>query len=281
MRLGNSIRRRRPNKKSTTGKKKSGGGSRRPKAGGEGSFFSGLFARALGIGVVGGLLGYVFATQILFPTPRAPQDLRDVPALAGMTEAAAIEAMTEAGLALGRVQRLHHPRVDSGRVLGQSPLPGQLSNPGDSVLLTLSLGPERRLIPEVGRLRGDRAMALLDATGFEVALDSVESDLPRGRIIDVEPAAGTELELPGTVQLTISVGPPVILMPSLLGMAEELARDSLNALGLTVSGVEEIFRFGRDQGRVVGQDPAEGIEVERGSAIRLVVGRRGGAPQFN
>jgi beta-lactam-binding protein with PASTA domain len=38
--------------------------------------------------------------------------------------------------------------------------------------------------------------------------------------------------------------------------------------------VEEVFRFGRDQGRVVAQDPPPGVELERGTPVRLVVGRR-------
>lgn len=278
MRLGNSIRRRR-SKKPAARKKKSGGGARRRKTGGGFSLPSGTFVRAGIIGVVGGLLGYVVATQIIFPAPSAPDDLRDVPALAGLTEGAAVSAVSDAGLAPGRIQHIHHPRVDSGRVMGQAPLAGQLAIPGDSVWLTVSLGPERRRVPDVARLRGDRATALLEAAGFDVAVDSAESPLPRGRIIEVMPAQGTQLALPGTVRLTMSVGPRLVLMPSLLGMAQEAATDSLTALGLTVAEVEEIFRFGRDQGRVVGQDPAEGIELERGSAIRLVVGRRGGAPQ--
>ncbi len=279
MRLGNSIRRRR-SKKPAARKQKSGGGARRPKTAAAGfKLPTGIFARAAAVAVFGGLLGYLFATQVIFPAPSAPEDLRDVPRLAGLTEGAAQTAVSDAGLAPGRVQRIHHPRVDSGTVLGQAPLGGQLAIPGDSVFLTVSLGPERRQVPEVVRLRGDRAAALLEAAGFEVELDSVESPLPRGRIIEVLPAQGTQLTLPGTVALTVSVGPRLVLMPSLLGMTQDVATDSLKALGLTVGEVEETFRFGRDQGRVVGQNPAEGIEVERGSAIRLVVGRRGGVPQ--
>jgi beta-lactam-binding protein with PASTA domain len=46
-------------------------------------------------------------------------------------------------------------------------------------------------------------------------------------------------------------------------------------LGLVVREVEEVFRFGRDQGIVVEQEPAGGTELERGAAVRLAVGRRG------
>jgi serine/threonine-protein kinase len=174
------------------------------------------------------------------------------------------------------VDRFHHPGADSGAVVGQAPLPGQLIVPGGAVRVALSAGPDRRPIPTVSRLGGTQAADLLRATGFDVIVDSTESELPRGRVVEVAPEEGSALALPAEVRLTLSLGPPAVEMPVLLGLSEVVARDSLTALGLVVGGVEEVFRFGRDQGRVVGQEPPGGTELERGSAVRLVVGRRGG-----
>lgn len=227
-------------------------------------------AAALG----GLLLGYLVATVFLFPAAPPPADMVVVPGVWGDDEAEAGEALAAAGLSLGQVEYLNHPEVDSGAVLGQSPLPGQLSLPGDSVRLVFSLGPERRVVPEVRRLQGDRAVALLQATGFRVRVDSIESLEPRGRILTVIPQEGEALTLPGEVRLRVSLGPPAVVMPDLLSLSEEEARDSLFAMGLVVSEVEEVFRFGRDQGRVVAQDPPPGVELERGTPVRLVVGRR-------
>jgi serine/threonine-protein kinase len=215
----------------------------------------------------------------MFPAPPPPQDLLSVPDLRGREAGAVSGIADDAGLVLGRVEYLTHPSADSGTVLGQSPLPGQLAIPGDSIRVTMSLGPERRTVPSVSNVRADRAIALLEATGFAVQADSVESDEPRGRILSIRPAEGEILTLPGQVSVRVSLGPPAVPMPDLLGMAEEEARDVLDALGLVVTDVEEVFRFGRDQGRVVAQDPPAGEELERGSSVRLVVGRRGGQRQ--
>jgi len=238
-----------------------------------------LLLWVLGVAVGGGLLGYLLATQLMFPAAEPPQDLLTVPDLRGQEVESARTLAGEAGLAVGRVEYLTHPVADSGSVLGQSPLPGQLAVPGDSIRITLSLGPERRRVPEVTRLRADRAVAMLQATGFTVQVDSVESREPRGRILRVVPDEGEELTLPGDVAVQVSLGPPAVMMPDLLRMAEDQARDTLTALGLVVSEVEEVFRFGRDQGRVVAQDPPAGSELERGSAVRLTVGRRSGGLQ--
>ncbi len=239
-------------------------------------FSFGAVVPFVGLAVLGGGLGYVLATQVFFPAAPPPRDVQEVPGLIGLDEAEARGALDDAGLALGNVQFLRHPRVDSGSVMGQSPLPGQLATPGDSVGVTLSLGPERRSVPAVRQLRGDRAAALLQATGFGVTVDSVENDAPRGSVLETDPAEGTEVALPSDVRVLVSLGPPAVFMPDVLQMTEEEARDTLEALGLEVTEVEEVFRFGRDQGRVVSQDPAADEELVRGSSVRLVVGRRGG-----
>jgi serine/threonine-protein kinase len=229
-----------------------------------------------GVVLGGWLVGYGIAAFVLFPAPERPDEFVAVPDLREQSETEARARLADLGLTLEEVHGLRHPEADSGRVVGQAPLPGQSALPGGGVRMVVSLGPDRRPVPALSRLRVDRAVDLLRATGFEVVADSVESDLPRGRVLSVEPAEGTPVALPGEVALTVSLGPPVVAMPDLLGMDIGEARDSLSSLGLVVAEVEEVFRFGRDQGRVVEQDPASETELQRGSAVRVTIGRRGG-----
>ena len=44
---------------------------------------------------------------------------------------------------------------------------------------------------------------------------------------------------------------------------------------LSSSDIEEVFRFGRDQGIVVEQEPMADTGLQRGAAVRLKVGRQG------
>ncbi len=274
MKLGGSIRRRR-------GKWRKSTGSWSDKAPGRAGPWEWVFRNrrvlllvAL-LAVVGLGGGYLFSTRLLFPVPPPPGDLTPVPRLTGESLEEAAQHLAASGLVLGRVDSLRHPSVPEGRVLGQSPLPGQLSLVGDTVAVALSLGPERRSVPDVSRLDGDRARSLLEASGFTVAVDSVESATPRGGVVAMVPAPGTETTIPREILLTLSKGPSMVEMPRLLGMEEERATALLDSLGLTVGDVETRFRFGRDQGLVVSQEPAAGTLVEEGSAVRLVVGRRG------
>jgi eukaryotic-like serine/threonine-protein kinase len=280
MRLGSSLRRRRGEDRTPAeGPARRGPGSSRA---GVRSRWSEVDPRArrllagVAVALGGWLVGYLGATRVLFPAPAPPGVTVQVPDVRGATLEEALERMTEAGLDVSEVEALRHPAIDSGRVVGQAPLPGQLARPGSPARLTFSLGAERRQVPAVTGLRADRAVGMLEAMGLVVQVDSIEAQAPRGRIVAIRPEEGTELSLPGTVRATVSLGPPRVVMPSILGLDENRARDSLSVLGLEVGEVEEVFRFGRDQGRVVSQEPAEGVELARGSVVRLIVGRRGG-----
>ena len=154
--------------------------------------------------------------------------------------------------------------------------PGQLSLVGDTVRVAMSMGPETRPVPDVLRLRADRAQTVLEASGFSVVVDSVDSEMPRGGVVVMDPEPGTEATLPREVQLTVSKGPPLVEMPLLLGLEESEAMAVLDSLGFEVGEVETRFRFGRDQGLVVDQDPPAMTMVPQGSFVHLVVGRRGG-----
>jgi beta-lactam-binding protein with PASTA domain len=231
----------------------------------------GLTALALiGFGV-----GYLVSTRVVYPEPPPPGDLSTVPRLLGERPDQVADTLSALGLSLRPVDSLNHPSIPEGGIVGQSPLPGQLSLVGDTILVTLSTGAEQRAVPDVRALNADQARTILETSGFVVTVDSVRSGEPRGEVLRMTPEAGTEATIPMEVSLSVSLGPPQFQMPLLLGMAEEDAVAVLDSLGLVVGEVETRFRFGRDQGLVVEQSPPARTLVQEGSSVRLVVGRRG------
>ena len=219
-------------------------------------------------------IGYTWATNIIFPVPPTPQDLFEVPNVRGIDFLSATQVVKAAGLQVAVVDSFSHPTVDRDQVLGQSPLAGQLAIAGDTVNLTLSLGPVRRPVPDVVHIRKEWALNILEASGFTVALDSLDSDLPSGQVVEVIPEPGTEVALPMEVRIAVSTGPSLVTMPLLLGIEQDVAEAKLDSLGFVVSEILTRFRFGRDQGRVVEQDPPADSLLVPGSSVRLVVGRR-------
>lgn len=270
MRLGSSIRRRRfrsdgrfkwPGKKWSLGL-------------GNFSIFrdAGLVAGAvLGFGVV---LGYLVTTRLLFPLPPLPRDLFEVPDVRGLDRAAALDMMEGAGVYAAVTDSFRHPTALSGEILGQSPIPGQLSTAANTVSLTVSLGPVRRPVPDVVRLGLSSARTVLEASGFAVVVDTLLAELPPGQVVEISPEAGTDVALPMEVIVYVSTGPPLVPMPLLLGIEQANAEVLLDSLDFELSEVEYRFRFGRDQGVVFEQFPPPDSLVEPGSRVKLVIGRR-------
>ncbi len=274
MRLGGSLRR--------TRKGKSGRGIRwtgrpfradAPRDPNDAWLLTGWHVAAAILGLFG---GYLVATHVVFPAPPPPQDLVQVPDVRGADFASGEAALRDVGLELAATDSLHHPTAPAGSVLGQSPLPSQMARPGTVVRVTTSLGPQLRKVPDLARVDADRARIVLETSGFLVLVDSVEAELPRGRVVETSPGPDATLALPAEIHLRVSLGPPLVDMPDVLGLEESEARALLDSVGLVVGEVREVFRFGRDQGIVVEQDPPSETPLERGSAVRLAVGRRGG-----
>ena len=270
MRLGGSLARRRGRK---------AGGSKKPteeRTPREGrSIGRRQWLAAAGLALVGWGGGYIVATQLVFPAPPPPGDLFEVPDVRGLGLASARERLAGVGLELGPIDSLLHPTISAELIVGQSPIPGQLARPQAPVSVTLSLGPQMRSIPDVVRLDEDGARIVLESSGFVVRIDTAQSEIPRGYVVETFPPADTVLALPAEVQMIVSTGPPLVLMPFVLGMEEEEVVQMLDSLGLVVVEVTEVFRFGRERGIVVEQEPAADTEMERGDEVRLSVGRRG------
>ena len=274
MRLGGSIGRRRPvrggrrKRRPKGGKRRRGSRGRRPAR----AFLRVLRGTVL-LAVMFGL-GYVVATRVLFPAPAPLPNLLGVPDLTGLDLEDAAGRAAAAGLAPGAVDSMYHPSAATGSVLGQSPLPGQLALPGAAIEFAISLGPEHRAVPDVIGQHEQRARILLGANGFSVAVDSVEHAEPAGEVIGMEPEAGAAVTLPFEVQLAISLGPPVVEMPLLLGLTEPEAFLLLDSLGLFVTEIELDALVGMEAGVVIEQDPPPANTVEVGSEVRLVIGDR-------
>lgn len=272
MKLGGSLaRRRRSRRDKSRGPIVEASNSQRGQRG-----YSRLWFSVLMLALVGWFGGYLVTTQFIFPTPPPPGDLFEVPDIRGGGLATARERLMGAGLILGEIDSLLHPSVPEALIIGQSPLPGQVLRPESQVRVTVSLGPQLRSVPDVLGLAEDRAQVVLASSGFLVSKDTVEADLPRGNVLEVFPPPDTVIPLPAEILMIVSTGPALVAMPLVLGLDREEALILLDSLGLMVSEIEEVFRFGRDQGVVVEQEPASEMELERGTEVRLKVGMSGG-----
>ena len=226
-----------------------------------------LLTAAAGLGA-----GYLVAVLVLFPIPDVPLEIQVVPDLRAQTLDAAVAALADSGLSVSRIDSVRHPGAAPGRVIGQSPLPGPTALAGGAVRITVSSGPEVRPVPDLTRLVGGRAAELLGAAGFVVHIDTLDAMLPVGRVLGLDPAPGTEVQLPADVRLMVSRGPPTVDVPDLAGLTAGEAFALLRARGLALGDIERRYSL-LNVNFVFGQHPGSGELAVQGSRVRIIVGR--------
>ncbi len=162
-------------------------------------------------------VGYAVAALVLFPPTEEQAAAATgvaVPDLEGRTSGEAERDLAELGLTLTGATELPHPDAEPGEIIAQDPLPGQYLRPGGGVRVAVSSGPPRARVPDVVGFPLERARAMLQRLGFEVASVERQSETPTGRVIGIAPEPGTEQRLPATVTLVVSVGQPVMDDPT-------------------------------------------------------------------
>ena len=216
------------------------------------------------------VFGYLLMTFLFFPGfGRSP--IVTVPDLTGRTAGQAARAVDRLGLEMQRGGQLPNPRVGRGRVLMQTPLPGEEVARGTQVRIVLSSGAETRVIPSIRGLSRADAIGLLQRYGFRVAIRNVVNRAEEGTILGVRPDAGKQAALPGPVELLISSGPPHVLVPGVVGLPESDARARLRAVSLEVSRLSYAPGAAEPMGTVIAQAPAAGDSLRMGSSVRLTL----------
>lgn len=224
----------------------------------------------LAFAIVAFLVGYLLTSVLFFRGP-VRAEVVAVPDLRGQTEADARRIIERAGLEIERGVSLVNPHVPEGSVLAQSPLPGQEVAPGTAVQVTLSAGRDQRRVPDVMAYSASRAEQFLTRAGFEVEVEERTDSRPAGRIVDVLPAPGTLVEVPGVVRLVVSTGPPREPVPLVVGLTEQSARETLASAGFRAGQIEyDPFALG-PAGIVNSQRPAPGDSLPVGGAVNLII----------
>ena len=138
------------------------------------------------------------------------------------------------------------------------------------VTLTVSSGPGSGKVPATAGLSQEEASERLEDAGFEVEIESANSDsVEEGTVIHSSPNGGSTLTHGATVVIVVSRGPKLTKVPVLVGSQRRLAVQQIRGRGLTPSVSEE--ESDSPAGEVISQSPSAGREVEAGSTVAIVV----------
>jgi serine/threonine-protein kinase len=93
-------------------------------------------------------------------------------------------------------------------------------------------------------------------------------------VISSEPAAGEEVLSGSTVLLVVSKGPAPVPVPNLIGLTANQANAAVSGVGLVlnVSNTRQPVADPDQDGKVVNQIPAPGVEVDPDSIVTVTLG---------
>lgn len=190
------------------------------------------WAAILTIGAV--IIAVVFWLVTLAPAQFLPDTSREVPELVNMERSEAMAELSKLDL-IGLPIEQTNEEVASGHVISTDPEPGSVLDVGDKITLYISTGPETAEVPDFTRMSEEEYTQAIEDLGLAVSLVStVDNPVePAGRVLEVKPEVGTELESGDGIEITVSSGK--VDVPDVMHSPQEVARSQLADLGLEIS----------------------------------------------
>ncbi|MDO4241849.1 MAG: PASTA domain-containing protein, partial [Microbacteriaceae bacterium] len=192
-----------------------------------------------------------------------------VPALVGLEQAKAEQAIKDAGFRIGEAKPARFSEKTAGTVLAaldssDKPLGKEYSERG-AIKLILSAGP----LPNVAEMPVDKAIATLEASRLKVdhtkKVEENHDKVPKGHVIRI--VTGEAVHVGDAVSLVVSKGPALIAVPNVVGMNMNQAIAKLAEVGLKGrTGVPQLLR---NAVKVKNTTPAPGSEVPKDTEIEL------------
>jgi serine/threonine-protein kinase len=190
-----------------------------------------------------------------------------MPRTVGQPQQAAIQALTLAGLDVGKVTPANDEKVPKGSVISvAAPVDADGRVPkGSTVDMVVSSGPAPRTVPDglVGQPVASVKQALA-AVQLGLHTTDAYSDQPVGTVLSLSQPAGTTLPRDTVIEAQVSKGPQPVPIPNVAGQSVQAATTTLQNAGFAVSGVE-----GSPAGQVLATDPPAGEPHQKGTPVRL------------
>jgi serine/threonine-protein kinase len=200
-------------------------------------------------------------------------ELVAVPNLIGLTESEAQQRLDGAGLIVGEKKVRRTDRVPPGEVVDQDPVAGNQIQAGEAVDIWISAAPKLVEVPSVVDLTVEEAQTSLEAAGLVLGEQTPQNDqdIPEGQIISQDPPAGDEVPKDTPVNVVISAGPSVVIVPDLHCSTYASAKAELEGLGLVAELGDPVLPLPECPNRlnVAQQDTPAGTAVDPGTVIVL------------
>ena len=230
-----------------------------------------LPALIISIGVVFGTIWTL--TQVFdgLPVDGGAPTLIEIPDLTGSDQAQALSDLQNLGFKVG-IENAADSSVPVGSVIRTQPPSSTVIDPDSLVTIIVSVGPEAFPIPYILDIESERAIFVIEESGFTIGqlLEVNDDNIPRGFVISQNPVAGTKMGPGSIIDLVISKGPSLIEITDLSRKSPEDAIQILETLGFEYELLEE-YSEDVEIGLVSGTVPIAGEIVTPDQLIQVVV----------
>jgi beta-lactam-binding protein with PASTA domain/predicted Ser/Thr protein kinase len=213
---------------------------------------------------------YLVVTML---TDDGGEDLVAVPDLVGRTESEAEDLLEAQGLSVGERKIRRTDTVPPGQIVEQNPLPERQVQTGSEVDIWVSAPPRLFVVPSLIGGRIEDAQAELEAANLVLGEQTRQNDqeIPEGEIISQDPPAGEEVPKDTPVDVVVSAGPSVVIVPDVTCRSYASAKAQLEGLGLVAELEDPVLPRPEcpNPVNVAQQDTPAGSQVDPGTVIVL------------
>ena len=151
--------------------------------------------------------------------------------------------------------------LPEGVVISVDPEAGAEVRPGAEITVTVSKGKAPISVPNLVGKNINEARAELQRLGLTPVEEYKDSDQPKDQVIGQDPADGTGVEKGAQIKLDVSKGPQAVVVPRVVDLPCDQARQVLESQQLTVA-----VQF-NPAGTVRFQNPGENAQVPPGTQV--------------
>ena len=201
-----------------------------------------------------------------------------VPMVGGTPYDQAAKMMEEAGLQVGTTEYVFSDDISEGIVISQDKEKDSKIKKGSSVNLVISKGMEKASMPELRNHSLEEAQQIIAAMNMDIQLQAEEvysDEIPAGLICDQGVAVDAEVAKGEIVTVQISKGLEQLIVPSVVGMEQQDAVDSLKNAGFKKKKITVTKEYSETvaEGNVITQSLDADTQVEKGSTITISVSK--------
>ncbi|MCU7496389.1 MAG: PASTA domain-containing protein [Ignavibacteria bacterium] len=203
-----------------------------------------------------------------------------IPKVVGLNEKQAESLLSDSDLETVIGGERYNEKYPKGTVIFQKPEPGATVKEGRRVFLFVSSGIPLVKVPSLkGKYIRDARLSL-ERVGLDLGdTTMVQSQSPRGVIIDQQYYEGTEVQKGSKINITLSAGQRTgVQVPDLLGKSLTEAEDILQEAKLTPGKINYQPSFSLLPNTVIDQYPSKDSNVPEGSTVDLFVTKNVSTP---